>query len=171
MSMQQIGLTPEQREKVLQDMLVSQDGRWFLKATGDFGFDAATKLNIAVSRSMGKTEMKRLLTETGHEVKNIEDFKAIMDLLADLYWPEMQKYEFKIIDENTFSGQFFECYVHKMASEAGTKDIHQCAGKYKAEGWVEACGLKAEVIGDKNTNNCDGTCEHIFKITKWGKEG
>lgn len=43
----------------------------------EFGFDAATKLNLRVARSLFKSQMKILKKELKLEViNNIEDFKA-----------------------------------------------------------------------------------------------
>ena len=160
-------LTADQREKILKNLLVLVDGRWFLKSIVEYDFNGATKVNLAVAKSIGKTEMKLLKEETGcGEIKNIEDFKAIMDLLFDVTVPDMQKYEFEIVDKNTFRAYFYECHVHKMTSKAGTKKIHQCAGKIKAQGWLEGLGIDGEVIAEKNTNNCNGSCETFVKF-KW----
>jgi len=167
MSPKGVKLTAEQREKLLRNIWLLHDGRWFLKSVEQFGFDTATKLNLAVVKSIAKTEMKQLLAETGFgEVRNIEDLKALMELASPLYFPEEHKYEFKVVDNNTFVGHVLECYVHKMVSKAGTADIHQCAAKLRFDSWCEAMGLEGEVINEKNTSNCNGTCEIIFKI-KW----
>jgi hypothetical protein len=162
-----VKLTPEQREKLLRNIWLLHDGRWFLKSVEQLGFEAATKLNLAVIKSIGKTEIKQLLDETGYgAVKNIEDLKALMEIASPLYFPAEHKYEFKVVDNNTFVGHVLECYVYKMVSKAGTKDIHQCAAKLRFDSWLEAMGISGEVINEKNTNNCNGTCEIIFKI-KW----
>jgi hypothetical protein len=163
----EVKLTPEQKEKLLRNIWLLHDGRWFLKSVEQFGFDTATKLNLAVVKSIAKTEIKQLLAETGFgEVRNIEDLKALMEVASPLYFPEEHKYEFKVVDNNTFVGHVLECYVHKMVSKAGTTDIHQCAAKLRFDSWCEAMGLDGEVINEKNTNNCNGTCEIFFKI-KW----
>jgi hypothetical protein len=160
-------LTPEQREKLLRNILISNDGRWFLKSVEQLGFDAATQLNLAVVKSISKTEMKQLLAETGYgEIRNIEDLKTLMEIASPLYFPAEHKYEFKVVDSNTFVGHVLECYVYKMVSKAGTTGIHQCAGKTRFDSWIKAMGLDGEVVNEKNTNNCNGTCEIIFKI-KW----
>jgi len=134
---------------------------------GQFGFDTATKLNLAVVKSIAKTEIKQLLAETGFgEVRNIEDLKALMEVASPLYFPEEHKYEFKVVDNNTFVGHVLECYVHKMVSKAVTTNIHQCAARLRFDSWLKGLGLNGEVINEKNTNNCNGACEIIFKI-KW----
>ena len=167
MSSKKVKLTSEQREKLLRNIWLLHDGRWFLKSVEQFGFDTATELNLAVVKSISRTEIKQLLAETGFgEVRNIEDLKALMGIASSLYFPEEHKYEFKVVDNNTFVGHVLECYVHKMVSKAGTTGIHQCAAKTRFDSWCEAMGLDGEVINEKNTNNCNGTCEIIFKI-RW----
>jgi len=167
MSPKEVKLTPEQREKILRNVWILHDARWFLKAVEQVGFDTATKLNLAVAKSFAKTEIKQFIAETDYgEIKNIEGFKALGEILAALYFPEEHKYEFRIIDNNSLLGHVLECYVYKNVSKAGITDIHQCAAKPRFDSWLEALGLEGEVIADKNTNNCNGTCKIIFKI-RW----
>jgi len=167
MNSSKINLSPAQKEKLLRNIWLLHDGRWFLKSVEQFGFDAATKLNLAVVKSIARTEIKQLLAEPDFgEVRNINDLQALMKIASLLYFPEEHKYEFKIVDNNTFVGHVLECYVHKMVSKAGTTAIHQCAAKLRFDSWCEAMGLNGEVINEKNTNNCSGTCEITFKV-KW----
>jgi hypothetical protein len=167
MDQKETKLTAEQREKLLRNIWLLHDGRWFLKSVEQFGFDTATKLNLAVVKSIARTEVKQLLAETDFgEVKNMRDLQTLMEVAALLYFPEEHKYEFEIVDNNTFVGHVLECYVHKMVSKAGTTAIHQCAAKLRFDSWCQAMGLDGEVINEKDTSNCDGTCDIIFKI-KW----
>jgi hypothetical protein len=166
-SSKEVGLTAGQKEKLLRNIWLLHDGRWFLKSVEQFGFDTATKLNLAVVKSIARTEIRQLLAETNFgEVRNINDLQALMEIAALLYFPEEHKYEFEVVDSNTFVGHVLECYVHKMVSKAGTIAIHQCAAKLRFDSWCQAMGLAGEVINEKDTSNCDGTCDIIFKI-KW----
>ena len=165
MSPKEVKLTTRQKEELLRNIWLLQDGRWFLKSVERFGFDTGTELNLAVVKSIARTEMKHLLAETDFgEVRNIKDLQVLMEIAALLYFPEEHKYVFEIADSNTFIGHVLECYVHKMVSTAGTTSIHQCAAKLRFESWCQAMGLDGEVINEKNTSNCSGTCEIIFKI-------
>jgi hypothetical protein len=162
-----IQLTADQKEKILRDIWILHDGRWFIKSIGEVGFETATQLNLNVAGSIGKTEIKRLLAEIDcGKISNIKEFKMLMEIAADLYFPEEHKYTISIIDDNTLVGNVLECYVHKNVSKAGTTDIHQCAAKTRFESWFKSFGLKGEISAEKNTNNCNGSCEIIFKI-KW----
>ncbi len=165
MSPKKVKLTREQKERLLRNIWLLQDGRWFLKSVERFGFDTATELNLAVVKSIARTEMKQLLAETDFgEVRNIKDLQALMETAALLYFPQEHKYEFKVVDSNTFIGYVLECYVHKMVSKAGTTAIHQCAAKLRFDSWCQAMGLDGEVINERDTSNCNGSCEIIFKI-------
>lgn len=167
MSTKKVKLTPKQKEKLLRNIWLLHDGRWFLKSVEQFGFDTATKLNLAVVKSIARTELKQLLAESGFgEVRSIKDLKALMEIASPLYFPEEHKYEFEVVDDNTFVGHVLECYVYKMVSKAGTTAIHQCAAKMRFDSWCEAMELDGEAINEKNTNNCNGACKIIFRI-KW----
>lgn len=167
MPAKKVKLTPKQREKLLRNIWLLHDGRWFLKSIILLGFDSATKLNLDVVESIGKTEMRQLIAESNFgEIKNITDLKALIELAAPLYFPPEHKYEIQIIDDNTLLGRVLECYVHRMVSRAGTTEIHQCAARLRFDSWLKGLGLSGEVINEKNTSNCNGTCEIIFKI-KW----
>jgi hypothetical protein len=136
MSSPKIKLAPKQKEKLLRNIWLLHDGRWFLKSIAKSGFDTANELNLAVVKSIARTEMKQLLAETGlREVRNIKDLRAVMEVASSVYFPEEHKYEFRIVDDNTFVGHVLECYVHKMVSKAGTTDIYQCAAKLRFDSW------------------------------------
>jgi hypothetical protein len=167
MSSKQIKLAAKQKEKLLRNIWLLHDGRWFLKSAEQFGFDTATKLNLAVVKSIARTEMKQLLAETDFgDIRNIKDLQELMEIAALIYFPEEHKYEFKVVDNNTFIGHVLECYVHKMVSKAGTTAIHKCAAKLRFDAWCRAMGLDREITNERETSNCNGTCEIIFKI-KW----
>lgn len=78
MKIQESVLSSAQRERILRDIWIAHDGRWFLKSAGKLGFDVATQLNLAVTKSFGKTEIRRLLSEIGAiEIKCIEDLLTV----------------------------------------------------------------------------------------------
>jgi hypothetical protein len=146
-------------------MWVLNDARWFLKSAMELGFDTAMKLDLEVVKSFAKTEMKRFLSETGFgQIKNIEQFKQLFEMIANLYFPEEHKYEIKILDDHSLLGRVLECYVYKAVSKAGVTAAYNCAAKTRFESWLESCELDGEIIADKNTNDCGGTCNIVFRI-------
>ncbi len=160
-------LTPEQRERLIRNSWISHDGQWVLKTAQEFGLDAASKLNQAAAKSLGKIEIKRLMAATKWgEIKNAADFKRLVDIACDLYMPVEHKYEIEQVDDTSVLGRVIDCYVYKNVSKAGATNYFHCAGKYRFTGWLEGCALKGEVIAERDMDNCKGTCEIIFKI-KW----
>ena len=167
MGTRHVKLTPEQKEKLLRDIWILHDARWFLKSVGEVGFDVATTVNLAVAKSFGRTEIKRLMSETDFgDIKSMEDLRALMMIAADLYFPEEHKYEIRILNKNSLVGHVLECYVYKHVRRAGTSEIHQCAAKTRFHAWLEAMGVEGEVLTDRNTNSCNGTCKIRFNA-KW----
>lgn len=165
MNIKDIVFTSSQREQLLRDIWIAHDGRWFLKSAGKLGFDVATQLNLSVTKSFGKTEIKRLLSEFDKiEIKSIEDLEDFFIIASDIYCPTEHKYKYSVIDKDNLSVKIFQCYVYKNVSLAGTTEIHQCAGKQRFDSWLEALELKGSITNSNNTNNCNGKCEYIFNI-------
>ena len=159
------GVTDKQKAEILRDIWIAHDGRWFIKTASEHGFDVATKLNLAVQKPFGKTEMKRLMKALGGaEVKNIEDLHRFLVVASDVYCPVEHKYAYTIIDENNLSVKILQCYVHYNVSLAGTTEIHKCAGKTRFEAWLKGLGLDGEIINPAETATCGGQCEFFFKI-------
>ena len=51
-----------QKEKLLRNIWILHEARWFIKCLQEFGFDAKTQVKYWQSaRSIGKTEIKQLL--------------------------------------------------------------------------------------------------------------
>ncbi len=165
MNANEVRLTPEQRERLLRDSWISHDGQWVLKTAQEFGLDAASKLNQAAAKSLGKIEIKRLMAATKWgEIKNAEDFKRLIVIACDLYMPEEHKYEIEQLDDSTVLGRVLECFVYKNVSKAGATNYFHCAAKFRFTGWLEGCALKGEVIAERDMDNCQGRCEIIFKM-------
>jgi len=164
----EIKLTAEQREKILRENWWSHDGRWFLKAAQELGFDVANRLNQNVIRSMGKTEAKRFLRESNFgKVKNIEDLRYIFEEGCRLYYPKEHEYEFKIMDKNTILGIVTRCIGFDAVKKAGVTDVYQCACVTRHGAWLEAFGLDGEALIRKSLMKGDDVCEVVCKIKEW----
>jgi hypothetical protein len=159
----EIGL--DRREEILRNVWVLHDARWFIKTIEKYGLDAANELNQTVIRSMGKTEIKTLMSGSG--VEKIEDIDQLTSLIAtacSLYFPKEHKYAFKILSESELLGQVIECYVHKNVEKAGITGLYRCAARPRFESWIKAMGLKGQIIQEEDSSSCGGTCGIIFKI-------
>lgn len=157
-------LKPAEREKLLRDLWVAHDGRWFLRMAEELGFDAANRLNKAVIKSMGKKEAKELMTRIGAEIADIGDIKRIIEMGGDVYWPEEHKYEIEVLAENLMVGRVLKCYVWNNVNKAGGLSHYRCAAGTRFRGWVEAFGVPGEVTGSKDVDECNGSCEFLFRF-------
>ncbi len=161
-------LTHEQREEILRNIWTLHDGRWFIKTIEKSGLDTANELNQTVIRSMGKTEIKLLLRETAiGKISDVEELKTLISAASNLYFPREHKYEFKVLNENELVGHVIDCYVHKSVEKAGFTEHYQCAARPRFESWIEAMDLKGEILQNKTTLDCNGSCKITFRIDEW----
>jgi len=80
--------------------------------------------------------------------------------------PEEHKYEIEQFQDNSVLGRVLECYVYKNVSKAGATNYFRCAAKSRFTSRLEGCALQGEVIAERDLDNCNGSCEIIFKI-RW----
>lgn len=159
-------LDAEKREKILKDMWLLHDSRWFIKVIGEFGFDAANKLNLEINKSIGRTEMKKLIKALNYDkITNAHDLKALFDIAVDLYLPEEHEYVFEVYDENTVLGKVIKCFIYKHLEKGGTTSIYKCPGEIRCKSWLEACGINGQSIAQKTAQDCNGNCTITYKIT------
>jgi hypothetical protein len=157
-------LSPADREKLLRDLWVAHDGRWFLAVAAEFGFDAANKLKQAVLRSMGKKEAKELMTRTGTKIDDASDFKKFLEMAGALYWPDEHKREIEVVEDNLIVGHVIHCYVWENVNKAGATSFYQCAAPLRFRAWLEGLDVPGEVIATKECDTCNGSCDITFQL-------
>lgn len=165
MTGQDINLTAEQRERILRDLWVLNDGRWFLKTSQEHGFDEATRMNLMVVKSFGRTETAMLMQTAGIDgISDAEGLAAYLRLAGELFLPPEYEREFKVIDQDTVLGRVSDCFLYKHLSAAGTTHIHQCGAHTRFSAWLKALGLEGRVEAAANSDTCGGACEIFFHI-------
>jgi hypothetical protein len=164
MSSMRAELSPTEREKLLRDLWVAHDGRWFLAAATEFGFETANKLNQSILRSMGKKEARELMTRTGTQIASPSDFKEFLEMAGPLYWPEEHVWEIEILTDNLIVGRVLHCYVWENVNKGGGTSFYQCAAPLRFRAWLEGLGIPGEVIATKECDTCNGSCEISFKL-------
>ena len=140
-------LTPEVKAQLLRQNWASHDARWYLKVGLECGFDVANKLNKDAVRSIGRTEIKRLLKATqSSEIKSAEDFIKILEIACEVYFPPpMLEGEISMTGEDSFIGITTKCYGFEEVRKAGGTKTYECACGARHEGWLAACDLEGEV--------------------------
>ena len=157
-------LKPAEREALLRELWVAHDGRWFLKAAEELGFNTANRLNQAVIRSMGKKEAREFMTRSGAQVANASDFKRFLEMAGPLYWPEEHVWRIEILTDNLMTGRVLHCYVWENVSKAGGLSFYRCAAPIRFRGWLEGVGVPGEVTGSSECDTCNGSCEISFRF-------
>jgi len=157
-------LSPTEREKLLRDLWVAHDGRWFLGVAAEFGFDIANRLNQAVLRSMGKKEAREFKNRSGAEIASASDFKEFLALAGPLYWPEAHVYEICDPRGNMMTGRVIRCYVWEEVNKAGGLSLYQCAAPLRFRAWLEGLDIPGEVIATKECDTCNGSCDISFRF-------
>lgn len=154
-------LTPEVKAQLLRENWASHDARWYLKVGLECGFAVANKLNKDAVRSIGRTEIKRLLEATqSSEIKTAEDFIKIQKIACEVYFPPpMLEGEIKVTGEDSFVGITTKCYGFEEVRKAGGTKTYECACGARHEGWLAACGLKGEVRILRSMMQGDPVCE------------
>nr|MDO8082881.1 DUF6125 family protein [Candidatus Freyarchaeota archaeon] len=161
-------IPPEEREKILRINWWTHDGRWFYYTVKESGFEVANKLNMLVNKSMGKAEMKRLLAALNmDETRTADNFFEIMETVWDLYCKNVFVIGgFTKENDNTWIFTIKDSPCYEGTKKAGITDLYQCACWKRAEGWIEACGLKAKVYIRKSMVKGDDVCEVVFSTEK-----
>jgi hypothetical protein len=157
-------LSPAEKEKLLRDLWVAHDGRWFLKTAEEYGFDSANKLNQAVIRSMGKKEARELMVRTGTQIAGVSDIKAFMNMAGELYWPGEHKYAVETVGDDLLVGHVIKCYVWENSKKAGALGLYRCAAAIRFSGWMDAMVVPAEVTGSGDCDTCNGSCDISFRF-------
>jgi hypothetical protein len=166
MSPMRAELSPTERQALLRDLWVAHDGRWFLGAAAEFGFDVANELNQAVIRSMGKKEAREMMLRTGTRIESAREYAQFVEMAGRLYWPEEHKTEIEIVADDLVVGRVLHCYVWDEVSKAGALSFYRCAAPIRFRGWIEGLGLSGEVVGTGECDTCNGSCEISFRFDK-----
>lgn len=80
--------------QIQKDLLVrgwmSHDARWFMAVAEHFGIDPANRLNQAVSRDLGRVEMKRFMKVLDLlPSKNMGEYLKLKKASISLYGPDI----------------------------------------------------------------------------------
>lgn len=164
-------LSPDQRERILRELWILNDGRWFVKTSQEHGFDEATRLNLMVVESFGRSETRLLMQEAGIKgIADAEELAAYLRLASDLFLPPKHKRQFRILDENTVLAQVSDCNLYRHLTAAGTAQRHQCGAHTRFSAWLQALGVRGRVEVTGSSATCEGACEVYFHLHWPGSE-
>jgi len=143
-----LNLLPFETKK---DLLIrgwmSHDARWFMAVAERFGIEEANRLNQIVCRELGQVEIRRFMKALNLPLpKNIDAHLRINKAAISLYGPDLIEYEIKVLDRQSYEMDIKRCFAHENVVRAGIKDQYECGILVRVQGWIDAQGLKHELI-------------------------
>ena len=136
-------LDAETEKDLLRRCWLWHDARWFAAVAGEFGMDAANRINRGNVRALGQVEMRRLMKARGVEIAG--DLPAARELYAagrDLYVPgSLMDANVGAVAEDAYEVTLRRCFVHENIVRAGIAATYVCAVFDRIQGWHDAWGL------------------------------
>ncbi len=136
-------LDAETEKDLLRRCWMWHDARWFAAVAGEFGMEAANRINRKNVRALGQTEMRRLMKALA--VDRVDDLAEALELYAagrHLYVPlSLMDAEVGAVTPDSYEVVFRRCFVHENIVRAGIADTYDCAVFDRIQGWHDAWGL------------------------------
>lgn len=141
------GISVAEREELLRKCWLSHDALWLYTVVERFGPEAANDLNKRVCRSIGQTEMRRLMRLAGiSEVRCREDYLQLFRLAEGLFVPSTSlAYAHESLNDGSERWTVQRCFAHEGLSRMDLLDSIQCAIWERVEGWLDAMGVSYEI--------------------------
>lgn len=161
-------LNAETEKDLLRRCWLWHDARWFAAIAGEFGMEAANRINRNNVRALGQVEMRRLMKARG--VERVDDLAGAMDLYdagRDLYVPaSLMDADIAVVAPGAYEVMFRRCYVHENITRAGIAATYRCAVFDRIQGWHDAWGLPlAEELPSRTCALAAGrTCQQRFTV-------
>ena len=136
-----------EREELLRKCWLSHDALWLYGVVERFGPEAANDLNKRTARTIGQTEMRRLMRLAGvSEVRRHEDYHRLFRLAEGLFVPSTSfAYARESLDDDSERWTVQRCFAYEGLSRMGLLDRIECAIWERVEGWLDAMGVSYEI--------------------------
>ena len=156
-------LPPGVRENILRQNWWGHDGRWYMFVAKAFGFEKANEMNMAINKSVGKMEIRNLMTLTGLNKEQLQS--NLLDTLStNLTLCAESVFDLKDIAEegDNLVLRIEKCPAHSGTLNAGYLTDYKCACFKRADGWLEEIGLEGTSQIRKSLVKGDRFCEIVI---------
>ncbi len=174
MTTRELTLDAETEKDLLRRCWMWHDARWFAAVAGEFGMEAANRLNRRNVRALGQTEMRRLMRALDVEsVGGIAEALALYEAGRALYVPaSLMEADVGAVADDSYDVTFRRCFVHENIVRAGIAATYECAVFERLQGWHDAWGLPlAEELPARPCALAAGeACRHRFAIRQERRE-
>ena len=139
-------LPPAQREALLIKCWMSHDARWFMAVAGEYGMEAANRLNSVAAHEVGKAEARRIARALElPAARTVDDWLLTQEIILGLVGPDLVDYRVTKAGTNTFQIDVQRCFAYENAVRAGISDHYECGIFARITGWLDALGLGYEI--------------------------
>ena len=152
---------------ILQMCWAQHDGQWFLKSKRELGIQKANELNQNVIFSMGKIEAKHIMNALGIKrgtIKTIPEIFKIMNTFMDVLIPKIMKFRFVVHSDMEGDGIVKKCFIWEEVKKSKKENEYSCACMLRHLGWLDALGIKGDLIAIKRFSDGDNECILKFII-------
>lgn len=170
-------LSAEEREELVRASGSEHAARWYLEVAHSVGHEVANRLSLRAARSLGKTEMRRLMALLGAKrPSTIEELVSLLETARDVFLPPpVMQTRFRIVDESTYEVEVEECFMAQNAVKTRMARRQVCAVSDRILGWHEALGLPPRRRSPvRSCTLVRGLgCRPVFEVawTKAGRDG
>jgi len=143
MAKQVLPLKESEEKEILRRCWYSHDGHWFVSVAGDFGMEAANRVNRRALRGQGRTEARRLLKAFGvPEMKRLDEYLRFFEACRRILVPSPgTEIQLKVLDDRSYEITVERCFVHESVVRAGNPEGYVCAVFDRIAGWHDGAGL------------------------------
>jgi len=132
---------------------LTHDGMWFIHAAAELGIERANELNRAAIRSMSGIEVRRLVEALDLDPSGLTTCASVCRLLTSgltVLLPDsvFNRIRVSAPDPTTIRLEWDdgECFAYKGMKRAGLLDGYECGVVYRIECWLEALGIRHQVV-------------------------
>ena len=135
-------LPAEATVELLRRCWYSHDAHWFMSVAGEFGLEAANRLNRQVCRRLGNTETLRLMKALGvSQVSTVREMVRFVDTGCRLLVGPLMEFEMRVLNDQSYEMIFHRCFVQENVVKAGIGPSYVCAVFDRLQGWHDALNL------------------------------
>jgi hypothetical protein len=139
-------LSAAQREALLIKCWMSHDARWFMAVAGEYGMEAANRLNRVAAHEVGKAEARRIARALElPRPKTVDDWLLTQEILLGFLGPDLADYRVTKAGTHTFQIDVQRCFAYENAVRAGISDHYECGMFARITGWADALGVGYDI--------------------------
>lgn len=159
----------ELTRKELQELLVrcwmTHDGTWFMSCAGEYGVEAANRLNRSAIKALAPIELRRVTRAVGikgEDISTFDELRAIIDAMFMTIKGDFMDFTFDYPEPNVLRWKMGRCFALEGMKMIGAYQEYECGVLFRVTCWLDALGLEYAVEPPiegclmRDTGECSG---------------